>query len=181
MSGSEETAPLVIPGAIITGTGGILLLQSITGRWESWAYMWTLYPVFLGMGLVYMGRRTSNAGTFRTGREFARWGLVAFVVFAAFFELFIFSGSGLAGMFWPGLLILAGLWLLFRSRTDHAPRKRKVDDDPLFTGAPAGSRRRRAHPGDELRRKIDLALAEDDMTYDEEAELIDEPMEPEDA
>ncbi len=47
--GGPDTAPLAIPGAIITGTGALLLLQSVTGRWESWAYVWTLYPVFLAL------------------------------------------------------------------------------------------------------------------------------------
>ena len=60
--------------AIVTGTGLILLYQNSTGRWQTWAYIWALYPVFLGLGLMFLGRRTDDEGTRRAGRGFVTWG-----------------------------------------------------------------------------------------------------------
>ena len=36
---------LFIPGSIVTGVGGILYYQNLTGNWGSWAYVWALIPV----------------------------------------------------------------------------------------------------------------------------------------
>jgi hypothetical protein len=173
-TGGEDLAPLAIPGAIITGTGAILLFQSVTDRWESWAYIWTLYPVFLGLGLIFMGRRTQSRKTYRSGVGFVRWGMIAFAVFAGFFELFVFGDFGFARYLIPVALILAGGWMLLRGQrggegggSPRMPgRKRKpVDyaDEPLLSEDPVVLPRRHVpRASDDLRRKIDLALAEDD-------------------
>src|ERR1700690_3598306 len=68
-SGVSSNAPLAIPGALVTGTGAILLYQSLTGNWASWAYAWTLYPALLGAGLWLMGRLNGDVDTMRTGRK----------------------------------------------------------------------------------------------------------------
>lgn len=157
VTGRRETAGLAIPGAIITGTGAILLYQNITNHWESWAYVWTLYPVFVGMALTYIGQRTENPDTHRAGQGLVRWGLIAFVGAWAFFELIIFNGGGLFGNFLlPALLIGVGVWLLFRQNT---PSKRKiytvdVPDKPKNTNGHRSS--------DDLQSRIDAALAEPD-------------------
>lgn len=72
LTGGKQSAGFVFPGAIITGTGTILFYQNLTNHWESWAYAWTLYPVFVGMGLVFMGRRTGNEGQYQTGQNMMR-------------------------------------------------------------------------------------------------------------
>jgi len=160
--GGPDAAPLAIPGAIITGTGALLLLQSVTGRWESWAYVWTLYPVFLGLGFMLMGRRSGNRRTLETGRGFVRWGLIAFIIFAAFFELFIFTGARIGSYLVPAVLILAGLWLLLRH--DRGARRDK-DEEDVFTFGPSPAskpkRTTRTSASDDLRHRIDLALAEE--------------------
>jgi hypothetical protein len=170
-TGGRDLASLAIPGSIVTGTGAILLFQSLTKRWESWAYIWTLYPVFLGLGLIYLGRRTQNRGTHTTGLGFVRWGMIAFLIFGAFFEIFIFSGFDIGGYILPAILILLGARMLLRSsRRSEAQRKAKTgdlaldDDDLMFSGGPVVRPRSGFAPSasEELRRKIDLALMEED-------------------
>src|SRR5215813_518898 len=64
ITGGKNTAGLAVPGTVVTGTGLILLYQSLTNHWESWAYAWTLYPVFVGLALTFMGRRMGDSGTY---------------------------------------------------------------------------------------------------------------------
>lgn len=103
---------LAIPGSIVSGIGGILYVQNLTNTWESWAYIWTLIPGFVGIGLLLSGllghqRRTS----WREGSRLLLISAVMFVIFAAFF-----NGLGELGRFWPVLLIGVGLWMLWPRR-----------------------------------------------------------------
>lgn len=163
-TGDKGTSALAIPGTIITGTGLILFYQSVTNDWSSWTYVWTLYPVFVGMGLLYMGRRTGDKGNAQVGRGLIFGGLVGFALFWALF-------GGLSGVVVPLALIGAGLWLLVRGgviKLDAggsvgSKAKRAFDDAPIFSGAPVvGKSQSRPSSSDELRKKIDEALADDD-------------------
>lgn len=168
LQGGKDTAPLAIPGAIITGTGAILLYQNITGHWESWAYIWALYPVFLGMGLMLMGRRQGDRKVNATGRGFVRWGLIGFLAMGAIFELFIFDNMPFGRYLLPIALILFGVWMLRGGALGRREPRYEDAGDP-FTPAPReGKRKNRTSASDELRRQIDIALAEDD-DFDPEA------------
>jgi hypothetical protein len=166
LTGDRKMSGFVFPGAIITGTGAILWYQNATNHWESWAYMWTLYAVFLGLALMFNGRRTGNENEYRTGRGFLNFGVIGFVIGAAFFELVIFgTNSALTGWLIPLALIGVGGYLLLTGRVGQFAEKRKIDD-PVFTGARnIGSRTNgnghRSH-GDDLQRRIDEAIAEDE-------------------
>jgi hypothetical protein len=156
-TGGKGTAGLAVPGAIITGTGTILLYQNITNHWESWAYVWTLYPVFVGMALTYIGQKTENHDAHKAGQGLVRWGLIAFAGAWAFFELMIFRGGSLFGNFLlPVLLIGIGVWLLFRQNTTSKRKIYTVDvpDKPKNTNGHRSS--------DDLQARIDAALAEPD-------------------
>lgn len=160
LRGDRSAVGLAVPGAVITGTGAILMYQNITNHWESWAYIWALYPVFVGMALTYMGQRTGNNGTSKAGQGLIQWGLIAFVGMWILFELIIFQDgrSTLGNLLLPAVLIGAGVYLLFRR---NSPEKRKFDtvevpDKPKYKNGI------RPSPSEELRAKIDAALAEPD-------------------
>ncbi|MBI5668274.1 MAG: hypothetical protein HZC41_09730 [Chloroflexi bacterium] len=165
VTGGRNQAGLAVPGSLIGGTGAILLYQNLTGHWESWAYAWLLYPVFLGLALQFMGRRTGDEGTYNTGSGFVRFGGTAFLIAAAIFELMIFGGGGfLGGLALPLVLIGLGALMLFRGNAPRlSSRKSKNDDAPVFTGArlvnTGNSTQRYSDP--ELQRRIDEALADD--------------------
>jgi hypothetical protein len=167
--GDKRTAGFIVPGAIITGTGAILGVQNATGRWESWAYVWTLYPVFLGFALIFMGRRTANQTTERTGRGFVTWGTVAFLIGFAFFELLIFGGmAGLGNLLLPLILIGVGVLMLTGGRlpVGGGDKLKRKNDAPVFTGARViNGSRGNGNPAainPDLQRRIDEAIAEDD-------------------
>lgn len=142
--GGRATAPFAIPGMIISGTGLLLLAQNLTGYWDSWSYAWTLYSVFLGMGLAMMGRLLGDQAFEVLGRVLILVGSVAFVVLGLLMEVVV---RGLGAEPWPLLLIGMGLLLLarpFTLRRALAPKKKKQDDH-LFTGPVVyGSRTRDA-------------------------------------
>jgi hypothetical protein len=53
-----------IPASIISGIGGLLYYQNQSGDWASWAYVWTLIPGFVAVGLVLFSAATWKRGPF---------------------------------------------------------------------------------------------------------------------
>jgi hypothetical protein len=167
--GDHKLAGFIVPGAIVTGTGGILWVQNATGHWESWAYVWTLYPVFLGLALMFLGRRTNSQNTEKTGRGFVTWGAVAFLIGFAFFEVMIFGGlAGLGSVLLPLILIGIGVMMLTGGRMPvlgGGSFKRK-NDAPVYTGPRVinGSNGNGYTPSasEDLQRRIDEAITEED-------------------
>jgi hypothetical protein len=109
---------LAIPGTIVSGIGGILYVQNITGTWGSWAYVWTLIPGFVGIGMILAGllgqRRHSS---WREGSRLLLISFVMFLIFGAFF-----NGLGGLGRYWPVVLIGLGLWMLLPRRQQRLPK-----------------------------------------------------------
>ncbi|MDX1413064.1 MAG: hypothetical protein R3293_02675 [Candidatus Promineifilaceae bacterium] len=105
-------APLAVPGTIVTGIGGLLFYQNATGNWGSWSFAWALIPGFVGLGLILMGLLD------RESRSAIRSGfllvIVSFILFA-FFAGFL-GGFSFVSNLWPILLIIAGIWILWRNR-----------------------------------------------------------------
>jgi hypothetical protein len=118
LAGGRSLAALAVPGSILTTIGLILLVQTVAGHWEAWAYAWTLIVTAVGIGIFIMGAWASNPGQRQAGLQLAGIGLVLLVVFGSIFELAIFGGrnSPWSRAVAPVLLILAGLILLLRHR-----------------------------------------------------------------
>jgi hypothetical protein len=100
---------LAVPAAIVSGIGGILYYQDLTGNWESWSYMWTMIPGFVGVGVLLQGLLGEDTRrNLRHGLNLMVVSAVLFLVFSAFL-----GGWTLLGNFGPAiLLILLGLWVL---------------------------------------------------------------------
>jgi hypothetical protein len=121
--GGPKAGPLAIPGSIVTGTGLLLLYQNITDHWASWAYAWTLYLGFIGIGIAIHGAWSGERQHIKPGFRLVGISLAAFVMFGMFFELILnVSGPNLVGnLLWPGLLIAAGLYFLLRNAAGKRP------------------------------------------------------------
>lgn len=100
---------LSVLAAIVAGTGGIFYYQKVTGNYDSWSYMWTLYPGFVGIGSVLAGLLGDNTPhNLKRGLNMMVFSAVLFLGFSAFF-----GGWDLLGSYGPAiLLILLGVWVL---------------------------------------------------------------------
>lgn len=98
-----------VPAAIVAGLGGIFYYQQINESYNSWSYMWTLIPGFVGVGTVLAGILGENtAHNIKHGLNLMVVSAVLFLVFSSFF-----GGWTLLGNYGPAiLLILLGIWVL---------------------------------------------------------------------
>lgn len=100
---------LAVPASIVAGLGGIFYYQEMTGNYDSWSYMWTLIPGFIGFGSLLAGLLGENPRrNIRHGLDWMAISAVLFLVFSS-----VFGGWKILGNYGPAiLLILLGLWLL---------------------------------------------------------------------
>jgi len=100
---------MAVPATIVGGIGGILAYQSYTGNWESWSFLWALIPGFVGLGIMLM-KLMGGEGSYKDGATLL---LISFILLAIFGSFF--GALGMAGQYWPVLLILLGVVLMVRS------------------------------------------------------------------
>ena len=101
----------VIPATILAGLGGILAYANATGDWGAWAYLWTLIPGFVGLGLFLFGLWRGHP---RGPWIAAGWLLAVSAVLFGVFGSFL-GGPRSLGQLWPVALIALGL--VFRAQS----------------------------------------------------------------
>lgn len=155
--GGKKEAGFAVPGTVVTGTGLILFYQNLTGNWASWAYAWTLYPLFVGLALSFMSSRTGDEGQQKASQILMRIGSIAFILSAVVFEVILRDHGGIFGsLAFPIVLIgLGGLLLLTNKKRGFGGSKRKMED--LYASG-------KYKNSDHLQQQIDEALAEDEPT-----------------
>jgi hypothetical protein len=105
---------MAIPACIVAGIGGILYYQNVTGNWESWSYMWTLIPGFVGVGSLLAGILGDDfKQSVRSGLNALAFSVVAFAIFSTMFGGWIILGP--YAQYVPiALLFLLGIWFIGR-------------------------------------------------------------------
>ncbi len=105
---------MAIPACIVAGIGGILYYQNATGHWESWAYMWTLIPGFVGVGSLLAGLLGEDfKASVRNGLNALIISAILFAIFGTFFHAW--SVLGIYSTYVPvAFLFLGGIWLIVR-------------------------------------------------------------------
>ena len=125
-------------GFILTTIGGILYFQNLTNLWETWAYMWALIPLSVGLGQILHALVFPNPNKSRGGFQTFRTGLILFIIFATGFEVLIFRRNNFFRSFgFAILIILAGLLIIFKNsdkkiikpKTHTKPDERIPDRD----------------------------------------------------
>jgi len=108
-----RTGGLAIPGCILGGIGGILYYQAVTGDWASWAYIWTLIPGFVGLGVIIAGLLSRGNPHFDSGGLILMAiSVMGFLIFTSFFGSIFGFNLGISNL-WPLFLIGIGLITLF--------------------------------------------------------------------
>lgn len=106
---------LTIFGFILTTIGGILYFQWKTNHWETWAYLWALIPLSVGLAQMLHSLVYTNHHKLREGLQTFQTGLILFICFTAGFELLLFRRNYFFQPFgFAILMILAGLLIIFR-------------------------------------------------------------------
>ena len=116
-SESSSGEGLSIVGGILSMLGFVFLMQTITGLWASWAYIWALIaPTSIGLSQMVYGNLKNRDAIAASGWRLTKIGLSIFVVGFLFFELIIgISRFGLGLPVFPMILIFAGAIMLARS------------------------------------------------------------------
>ncbi len=116
-SESSSGEGLSIVGGILSMLGFVFLMQTITGLWASWAYIWALVaPTSIGLSQMVYGNLKNRDAIAASGWRLTKIGLSIFVIGFLFFELIIgISRFGLGLPVFPMILIFAGAIMLARS------------------------------------------------------------------
>lgn len=102
---------MLVPACVVGGIGGLLYWQNETGNWASWAYVWTLIPGFVGVGVLLSGLlKGGKRSELKDGFNLILISMVLFAVFAG-----IFGKMEWAALVGAVALILGGLTLILRS------------------------------------------------------------------
>jgi hypothetical protein len=102
---------MAVPACIVGGIGGLLYWQNATDNWASWAYVWTLIPGFVGIGVILSGLFSGQPRkAIRDGGGSILVSLVLFTIFG-----FFFGRDAFQGILWPILLIALGAVVLIRT------------------------------------------------------------------
>jgi hypothetical protein len=108
---------MAIPACIVAGIGGILYYQNVTYRWDSWSYMWTLIPGFVGVGKILSGIIGGDFLTsLREGLKTILASVILFTIFATIFNAWTIFGP-FSSYIPIALLFVIGLWLIVRGLT----------------------------------------------------------------
>lgn len=102
---------MAVPASIVAGIGGILYYQNQTGDFGSWAYMWTLIPGFVGVGVILAGLLGEDTrANLARGLNLVAISVVLFLVFGTFL-----GGLAILGDYGAAILLIAlGIYILAR-------------------------------------------------------------------
>ena len=111
---------LAIPASIIGVNGLMLAFCNLTGLWQSWALLWPIEPLSIGLGLLALGLAKRSHGVNLAAVILCIIAGVGFF-FTSFFSMFNFSILRFAV---PVMLVLTGLLIAatsFIKRGNPAP------------------------------------------------------------
>jgi hypothetical protein len=102
---------MAIPASLVAGIGGILYYQNMKDAYDSWSFLWTLIPGFVGAGTMLTGLLGEDTRhNLRRGLNLIVLSVILFLIFATLFHnLSLLGNYGL-----PVLLIFLGLYVIGR-------------------------------------------------------------------
>lgn len=105
---------LMILGSLVAITGVLLLFQTITNLWATWAYAWAIIaPTGVGIAELLWGSKINNQSKRSNGLNLIRIGMTIFFVGLIFFEMILhISGFGFGYIPLAVVLVIAGISLM---------------------------------------------------------------------
>jgi hypothetical protein len=112
---------LLFPAIVVGANGALLQFCAVTGMWESWAVLWAIEPLSVGLAFLLINVRQRARGLFIAG-------LILCVVAAAGLigMTAVFPGWLLVNALGPAILVLAGVLMLA-----HSLVRRPVSPGPV--------------------------------------------------
>jgi hypothetical protein len=101
---------LLIPAIIVGANGLVFQFCAISGFWESWAVLWAVEPLSVGLAFLIVNLKTRSQGLFVAGAI-----LCTLAAFGMMGMSALFPGWMLIGAMGPALLLLVGFLLLINS------------------------------------------------------------------
>jgi hypothetical protein len=120
---------LMIPASILGFTGAVLQFCAFTGLWSSWAVLWTVEPLAVGLPLLLIGLAKKIEGLKLAGIILCG---LAGLAFAAMSSLLVTS-SWITRLIGPAVVLVLGLLLVFtglgkRSNEKAAAKAAKMEE-----------------------------------------------------
>ncbi|HEX8025226.1 MAG TPA: hypothetical protein VF484_03385 [Candidatus Limnocylindrales bacterium] len=104
-----------IAGSIVTVVGLLLWYQAHSGDWESWAYLWALIPLAVGLALLGYGSLTHNPKMVTAGLWVGGCAALALVIGSWAFQGVVGEQGGIwSSTWWAVLVIGAGALIVLR-------------------------------------------------------------------
>jgi hypothetical protein len=118
---------LAIPASIIGGTGLVLQFCAATGFWGSWAVLWTIEPLSVGLPLLVIGLVKKIEGLKLAGLILSGLAGVAFAAMSSF----LVTTFWLTRLIGPAIVLGLGILLVFtalqkRSSENGTPTEEKT-------------------------------------------------------
>lgn len=116
---------LMIPASIIGLTGLVLLFCSLTGLWQSWAVLWTVVPLSVGLPLLLIGLFKKLDGVKLAGIILCGFAGLAFAAMSTI----LVTSLWITRLVGPAVVLLLGILLIASALFNRPARKAEPQAD----------------------------------------------------
>ena len=101
---------LLLPAILVGANGVVFQFCALTGLWESWAVLWTIEPLSLGLAFLIINLRQRSRGLFVAGVILCAVAGIGLIGMTAIFPRWI-----LINALGPAILLIVGILMLVSS------------------------------------------------------------------
>jgi hypothetical protein len=101
---------LLLPAILVGANGVVLQFCALTGLWDSWAALWTIEPLSLGVAFLIINLRQRSRGLFVAGVILCAIAGIGLIGMTAIFPQWI-----LINALGPAILLIVGILMLVSS------------------------------------------------------------------
>jgi len=98
---------LLFPAILVGANGALFLFCALTGLWESWAVLWTIEPLSLGLAFLVVNLKQRSKGLFIAGVIMCVVAALGLIGMTAVFPYWV-----MVNVLGPAILLFVGLLML---------------------------------------------------------------------